>query len=266
MINPATIYEDWFVPAVFAPLAHRVLENTEIPPGARVLDVACGTGIVARTVAQRLGPPGRIAGLDLNQAMLAQARRAAEAEGLDIDWQEGSAQDMPFDDGSFDLVFCQMGMQFFPDRPRAAAEMHRVLALGGQVMISTSRGLDQNPFFAAFERAVRRRFEAPAIELPFSMGDPVVVATLLQDAGFSNVSVEPVEIEANYTQPDRFIELQVAASAAAIPSLQGLNEAELEALIAAIREDMAEPVREATTGDRLRFPMRGIVARGYMSS
>ena len=194
--------------------------------------------------------------------MLAIARRAAAAEGLEIEWREGNAQDLPFADGAFDLVFCQMGLQFFPDRACAAEEMYRVLAPGGQVVVSTWRGLDQNPFFAAFEQAVRHRFASPAIELPFSMGDPIAVATLLQEAGFSNVSVEPVEIEANYSQPDRFVELQVAASAAAIPSLRGRETAELEAHIAAIREDMAEPVREATTGGRLRFPMRGIVARG----
>jgi hypothetical protein len=140
--------------------------------------------------------------------------------------------------------------------------MHRVLAPGGQVVISTWRGIDQNPFFAAFERAVRHRFDSPAIELPFSMGNPTVVATLLQEAGFTEVSVEPVAIEADYTQPDRFVDLQVAASAAAIPALRELDAADLATLIAAIREDMADPVREATIGDRLRFPMQGIVARG----
>jgi SAM-dependent methyltransferase len=256
------MYEDWFVPAVFAPLAREVIGRTDVPAGARVLDVACGSGIVARTVAPLVGPKGHVVGLDFNLAMLAKARRAAEAEGLDIDWREGSAEDLPFGNGVFDLVFCQMGLQFFPDRLRAAAEMHRVLALGGQVIVTTWRGLDQNPFFAAFERSVRRHFNSPAIELPFSMGDPIVVAELLQDANFTNISVEPVEIEANYTQPDRFIELQVVASAAAIPALQALDATELGNIIAAIREEMVEPVREATTGDRLRFPMRGFVTRG----
>jgi ubiquinone/menaquinone biosynthesis C-methylase UbiE len=262
MKNPATIYEEWFVPAVFAPLAREVIDRTEVPAGARVIDVACGSGIVARIVAPLVGPEGRVVGLDFNQAMLANARRAADAERLDIEWREGSAEDLPFEDGVFDLVFCQMGLQFFPNRSRAAREMHRVLGPGGQVVVSTWRGLDQNPFFAAFEQAVRQQVGSPAIEIPFSMGDPNVVAELLQDAGFTNISIEPVEIEASYTQPDRFIALQVAASAAAIPALQGLDATELESLIAAIREDMAVPVREATVGDRLHFPMKGIVARG----
>jgi SAM-dependent methyltransferase len=262
MSDPATVYEEWFVPALFAPLAREVLDHTEIPVGARVLDVACGTGIVARTIARRMGPTGQVVGLDLSPAMLAAARGAAEVEELAIEVRQGNAEHLPFADGTFDLVLCQMGMQFIPDRPRAAAEMHRVLTLGGQVVISTWRGLDQNPFFAEYEQAVRRRFDSPALETPFVLGDPLALAALLQDAGFTDVSIEPVMIEANYTEPDRFIELQVKASAAAIPELQRLAPAELDALIAAIREDMAEPVREATFGDRLRFPMQGIVARG----
>jgi ubiquinone/menaquinone biosynthesis C-methylase UbiE len=262
MTDLATIYEEWFVPALFAPLARAVLGQTAVPPRARVLDVACGTGIVARNVARQLGPGGSVAGLDLSPAMLAIARRAATAEGIDIAWHEGSALDLPFADGAFDLVVCQMGMQFFPDKPRAVAEMSRVLAPGGRVVISTWRGLDRHPFFAAFARSVRHRFGSPAIETPFSLGDPAEVAALLLEAGFRDVSVEPVAIEADYARPEEFVALQVTASAAAIPSLQGLAPEEREALIAAIREDMAEPVRQATRGDRLRFPMEGIVTGG----
>jgi ubiquinone/menaquinone biosynthesis C-methylase UbiE len=136
MTDPATIYEDWFVPAVFAPLARKVIDQTEIPVHARVLDVACGTGIVARLIAQRIGAQGRVVGLDFSPAMLAAARRAAAADELEIEWHEGSVQDLPFDDGSFDLVFCQMGLQFFPDRARAVAEMHRVLAPGGRAVLT----------------------------------------------------------------------------------------------------------------------------------
>ncbi len=262
MSDPATVYEEWFVPAVFAPLARSVIGVTEVPADARVLDVACGTGIVARMVASRLGPEGRVAGLDFSPAMLAAARRAATADGLEIEWREGSAQDLPFDDGAFDLVFCQMGLQFFPDRPRAVAEMHRVLAPGGRAVLTTWRGLDRHPFSAALAHAVRQRLNSPAFEMPFVLGDPAVAAGLLQDAGFGGVSVEPVEIVADYARPREYVPLQIRASAAGIAALQGLPAAELDAMIAAIEDDMAAPVREATEGDRLRFPMHGIVVRG----
>ncbi len=265
MTNPATIYEEWFVPAVFAPLAREVVARTEIAPGARVLDVACGTGIVARTVAPRLGPEGRVAGLDFSPAMLSVARRAAPAGGLSFDWHEGSALDLPFTDGVFDVVFCQMGLQFFPDRARAIAEMHRVLAPGGRVVLTTWRGLDRHPFPAALARVVQERVGSPALGMPFVLGDPAIVADLLRQAGFSDVSVEPVEIVADYARPREYVALQIRASSAGIAALQGLPAAELDTIIAAIESDMAAPVREATEGDRLRFPMFGIVTRGKKS-
>jgi SAM-dependent methyltransferase len=227
-----------------------------------VLDIACGTGIVSRLVAALVGTKGHVVGLDFSPAMLAAARRAAAAEGLEIEWREGSALDLPFGDASFDLVVCQMGMQFFPDRPRAVAEMHRVLAPGGRVVLSTWRGLDLHPFPAALARAVQARTGSPALGMPFVLGDPADLAELLHNAGFGDVSVEPVEITADYTRPDEYVALQIAASSAGIPALQGMAAADRDALIAAIEADMADPVREATDGSRLCFPMHGIVARG----
>jgi ubiquinone/menaquinone biosynthesis C-methylase UbiE len=262
MTDPATIFEEWSVPAIFAPCARRMLDQMAIPVNARVLDVACGTGIVARIVAPRIGPRGRVVGLDLSPAMLAQARRVSEAEGLDIEWVQGSAQELPFEDGAFDLVFCQHGLQFAPDRAGAVAEMFRALAPGGEVAIVTWRGLDQNTFSAAFERAVRRRCNVLALQTPFSLGDPAELGGRLLHAGFRDVSVEPVEIEANYPLADALIELWIRASATAIPVLQAMSADEVAALIAAAREDLEEAVRAATVGGRLRFPMKGIVARG----
>ena len=262
MTDPATLYEAWFVPAVFAPSARQLLDRVAIAPDARVLDIACGSGIVARTVARRLGPAGRVIGLDASPAMLAAARRASEAERLAIEWREGDAQELPFADASFDLVLCQHGLQFFPNRARALAEMHRVLAPGGHVAVATWRGLDQHPFLAAYVRAVRQRFEAAALEAPFALGDPARVAALLLDAGFRDVSVEPLAFAAEYAEPERFVEYQTQAAAAVIPALNDLTAAELDALIGAVRGDLEALVRAATAGDRLRIPTRGIVARG----
>jgi SAM-dependent methyltransferase len=227
-----------------------------------VLDIACGSGIISRTVAPLVGPSGQVVGLDASPAMLSVARQAAAADGLDIEWQVGSAQELPFPDRSFDLVLCQHGLQFFPDRFAALTEMHRVLVPGGKVVIVTWRGLDQHPLFAAFARAVRRHVNATAIETPFSLGDPLQLATLLQEADFGGVAVEPVAFEADYARPERFVALQVAAAEAAIPALQGLSSTERDSLIAAIGADLAIPVANAMTGDRLRVPMQAIVARG----
>jgi SAM-dependent methyltransferase len=262
MTDPTAVYEEWFVPAVFAPLAREVLAQTAIPATARILDVACGSGIVARTAATQIGDTGRVVGIDANPAMLAAARRAAAAEGLTIEWRKGNAEDLPFADASFDLVLCQQGMQFFPDRQRAADEMHRVLAPGGEVALTTWRGLDQHPICAALARSARERFGSPALEAPFNLGDPAELGRLLQGAGFTDISVEPVAIETDYTEPGQFTALQLTASTAGIPALQGMSPAEREVLIAAVGDDLATLIHEATIGDRLRFPMHAIVARG----
>ena len=262
MTDPATIYDAWFVPAVFAPLAQTVVGQTSIPSHARVLDVACGSGIVARTVAAQPGFAGAIVGLDLSPAMLAAAARASAAEGATIAWVQGSAQELPFPDASFDVLFCQQGLQFFPDRQGAVNEMARVLATGGEVVITTWRDLDQNPFFAELARAVHTSFGSPALEKPFSVGDPGELGTLLLEAGFIQIAVEPIAIITDYTFPHEFVDRQIRASAAAIPALQALSAADLAALIAAVKVDLHESVEAAIGGNRLRVPMQGIVARG----
>ena len=263
MTDPASIYEEWSVPAVFAPLARQVLAQITFVPGARALDVACGSGIVARTIAPRVGSAGRVVGLDRNPAMLEVARRKSDLEGLSIEWRQGNADELPFENGSFDLVLCQHGLQYVSDRLGTVSEMYRVLSPGGQAAIVTWRGLDQHPFFALFERAMRQRFGAPAISPLFSLGDPMALGALLLEAGFADVSVAPVEIEANYAEPERFVELQINALAAAIPNVQLLSDPERAALIAATRDDLEEPVREFTVGDRLCIPMKGILAQGW---
>lgn len=262
MTDPASTYDAWFVPAVFAPLARAVIAETALPAAARVLDVACGSGIVARTIAARPGFAGTIVGLDLSPAMLAAAVRASVTEGHAIEWIQGSAQHLPFPDASFDVLFCQQGMQFFPDRQAAMNEMARVLAPGGEAVITTWRGLDENPFFAELARVVLTHVGSPALEKPFSLGDPGELGALLLGAGFAQISVEPVAITTDYTHPHEFVARQIRASAAAIPALQALSAADLDALIAAVAGEFRASVSGATSSGRLRVPMQGIVARG----
>ncbi len=139
--NPAEVYESFFVPAMFAPLATLVLDRVSPRPGERVLDVACGTGIVARRAARLVGDGGRVVGVDPSPAMLAVARSAAVSEDVSVEWQEGTAEALPFPDASFDLAFCQMGLQFFPDKQAGLTELHRVLVPGGRTAVSVLLGL-----------------------------------------------------------------------------------------------------------------------------
>jgi ubiquinone/menaquinone biosynthesis C-methylase UbiE len=141
--NAAETYERALVPAVFAAWAPFVVALAGPRPGERVLDVACGTGVVARLAAQRVGRAGKVVGLDLNPGMLAVAASATANEpttSASLTWQEASATKMPFPDAAFDIVYCQLGLQFFPDRPAALHEMYRVLAPGGRLGLMCGGG------------------------------------------------------------------------------------------------------------------------------
>src|SRR5688572_9319139 len=130
-------YERYFVPAIGAPLAADLIDMAALRPGERVLDVACGTGIVARLAAERVGTTGSVAGLDINPGMLAVARSVAPP-AVPIEWHEASAESMPLPDEAFDVVIFQMGLQFVLDKRAALREMRRVLAHGGRMGVNKS--------------------------------------------------------------------------------------------------------------------------------
>src|SRR5688500_16775452 len=121
--SAAEIYESFFVPALFQEWAGRVADTAHIQLGQRVLDVACGTGVLARAAADRAGAGGSVTGLDINEGMLAVAAQKAPH----IDWRQGQAEALPFEDGTFDAVVSQFGLMFFDDRAAAIREMRRVL-------------------------------------------------------------------------------------------------------------------------------------------
>ena len=131
--NPAEDYERYLVPAFFHAFAGELVSLAAPWPGERVLDIACGTGALTRLLVERVGPNGHVTGLDLSAGMLAVARTLLDEPN--VDWHEGSALELPFPDGSFDLVTCQQGLQFFPDRPAGVREMRRVLKPGGRLAL-----------------------------------------------------------------------------------------------------------------------------------
>jgi SAM-dependent methyltransferase len=139
-------YEAQFVPAIFAEWAPRLIEIAGVEAGQRILDVACGTGIVARTAADRLAGSGQVIGLDLNPAMLAVAGRVRP----ELDWRQGDAADLPFPDGSFDRVLCQMALMFFPDRLLTLREMARVARPGGVVAVCVPAAIEDQPAYGPF--------------------------------------------------------------------------------------------------------------------
>ena len=168
--SAAEIYEEFYLPALFLEWTRRMADAARIGAGQRVLDVACGTGVLARAVADRVGPRGAVVGLDINAGMLAVARRKAPA----IEWRQGAAEDLPYADASFDAVVSQFGLMFFQDRARAIRQMIRVLRPGGRLAVAVWDSLDRTPAYAVFVSMLERLFgkeTAEALRSPFVLGD-----------------------------------------------------------------------------------------------
>lgn len=182
------LYERWLVTPLFRPWAEIALDALELGTGDRVLDIACGTGIAARVARERLGTGGSVVGVDLSRDMLDVARGLAPG----IDWREGNAQALPLGDGErFDVVICQQGLQFFPDKAAAAAEMRRATAPGGRLAVSVWRSDAEIPFFRELRRVGERHLGAIA-DQRYAFGEAAPLAALLGDAGFSEVRVRTV--------------------------------------------------------------------------
>ena len=185
-------YERYFVPVIPRPFASDLVAEAAPAAGERVLDVACGTGIVARLAAERVRPGGTVAALDINPAMLAVARASAAASGDTIRWYETSAESIPLCDSSFDVVLCQLGLQFVTDKSAALREMRRVLAPGGRLFVSTPL---PNAFFEVLDNALARHVSQEAaafLRMVFTLNDARIIEQLLQTAGFSHMSVRRI--------------------------------------------------------------------------
>jgi len=241
---PAESYENYMVPALFGPWSSYLVQAANVQPGEHVLDVACGTGIVARHIAPRVGPQEMVIGLDLSPDKLNVARIAAEREGLAIEWCLSPAEKLPFPDGSFDLILCQFGLMFFTDRHAALTEMHRVLRAGGRVGLSVWQGLDRHPFYQTLHEVSRQRLGKSSVEDIFSLGDSNELRSLLTDAGFQHVEIEPVSITARYSNPEEFLAWESDVDPAETPALQYLDAQAQHAILAAVRLDMQAPLHE----------------------
>jgi SAM-dependent methyltransferase len=207
-IDAAEAYEALMGPALFAEWAAKVAEAARIAPGERVLDVACGTGILAREAATRTGPAGLVAGLDPGPGMLAVARRLAPA----VTWREGVAESLPFSDGSFDAVVSQFGLMFFNDRRAALRESVRVLTPGGRLAVAVWDALDRIPAYAAEVALLERiagREAADAVRAPFVLGDREQLARLFEESGVAGVGVSTDRGTARFSSVRVMVEADV---------------------------------------------------------
>ncbi|HEU0297701.1 MAG TPA: class I SAM-dependent methyltransferase [Anaerolineales bacterium] len=192
----AEIYETVFVPAMMGEWAPRVIALANPRPGENVLDVACGTGALTRVVAQSIGPSGRVVGLDLIPEMLSEARNIPldPSNAVPIEWREGDVNVILFENETFDIVFCNFGLMFFPNRVAALKEMRRVLKLDGRLALAVWGSIAKCPGQMAMKESWKRHFteDAGLFDAQHSLGDPETVLSLIHDAGFRDVSVQAV--------------------------------------------------------------------------
>jgi ubiquinone/menaquinone biosynthesis C-methylase UbiE len=218
-------YERYFVPAIGAPLASGLVDLAALRAGERVLDVACGTGVVARLAAEHVGASGSVVGIDINPGMLAVAR-AAGPGAPPIEWHEASADELPVADGSFDVSFCQMGLQFFPDKPLALREIRRVLAPGGRLLLNVPGPTP--PIFAVLEEALVNHLgpePAAFVRAVFSLHEPAEIRDLLSSNGFENVEAKSAMRSLPLPAPAEFLWQYVHSTPLAAAAAQLDNEA-----------------------------------------
>jgi protein-L-isoaspartate O-methyltransferase len=195
-VEAAKAYEALFVPALFSQWAPRVVDAAGVSAGQRVLDVACGTGVLAREAHLRTGPTGDIVGLDRSAGMLAVAKELAPS----IDWRQGAAESMPFPDASFDVVLSQFGLMFM-DREQAIREMLRVLKPAGRLAVAVWDDVENIPAFRAeielIERLAGPR-AANAVRAPFGLGNREHLALLFNGAGAGPVTITTLQGVAHF--------------------------------------------------------------------
>ena len=209
-----------YVSVIMSPFVEAVVQRARLSAGQAVLDVACGTGFAARAAARVVGPAGRVVGLDLNAGMLQTA--ASNPAAPAIEWVEGSALELDFEDDSFDAVVCQQGVQFFPDLVRAAGEMARVARTGGRVVASFWSPLDTQPYFGAQLRALERKIGAGIEPIARGFGlSPSAACDAFEAAGLIEVTVEEVTAEISLPPLPDFLAGQISGLpvAAAFASL-----------------------------------------------
>ena len=257
----AASYESYMVPSLFTPWATYLVQRANPQPGERILDIACGTGIVARKVAPLVGSRGTVIGLDVNPDMIETARAAAESDHIAIEWHTSPAEQLPFPGEHFDLILCQFGLMFFTDRHAALKEMHRALKKDGRLLLSVWQGLDRHPFYQILHDVSLRNFGKSSVETVFSLGDASQLRKLLTDSGFRQIEIDPMSLTALFPQPEEFLAWELDINPADAPTLRNLNKEAQQAVLAAARQEMQSLLEEVMQEKQVALPFHAHIAQ-----
>ncbi len=254
VVNEAAHYDEYLVPALFEPWSRELIRRAQVWKGDRVVDLACGTGIVACRIA---GTGAQVVGVDTSEEMLEQAKRRAAEESVAVTWLQRDFAATTLKSGSADLVTCQQGLQFATDRAAVLRETRRLLASGGRAVMACWRPIEEQLADRILRAAAAKHFGAtdnPAC----SLGDPVELKQLFEAAKFMAIQVETVNRVVRFPDPARF----VASSLQAIATEHGASEA---AVVAAIAEATSE-LAPLIVDDKLEFVTASLVAIGRVSA
>ena len=259
--SAAELYQRYLVPLITSKWAEDLVHRAELREGEDVLDVACGTGVVARLAARKVAP-GCVTGLDLNAGMLAVARSVL-SEGAPVSWIRGSALNLPFPTARFDVVFCQLGLQFFPDQPRALREFCRVARGRGRVAVSVYSAIERTPGADAFVRALDKVLGPDASRIKrgeHSFTDPTQLETLLRDSGFNAVHVQTVEQMIVFPSVLDYVRFQLLATPMTA-LLKERTESQRQAIISSVASETIALSTPAILEDgRFTFPQQVYVS------
>ena len=238
-VSAMTIYAGEMVPRIFEPWGHVLLAELAVEPGEAVLDVACGPGSVTRLAAARSGPAGRVTGCDVSPAMLMIAAGLGQvASGAAIESHRAPADCLPVPGENFAVVSCQQGLQFFPDRLAALAEMYRALRPGGRIGIAVWKHIEQCRPFAILETAIRNvagaRIADHYLSGPWGLPDAEDLHALLSNAGFADITVTSHELPVTFEGGGKQLADTLAAAGVAseLEALSPQDKARLYAVIA----------------------------------
>lgn len=254
------IYERVLVGPLFRPFGEQLVARAAVSRGDSVIDVACGTGIVARLARERLEPDAQVVGVDLAPAMLAVAR----AVDRTIDWRQGDATSLPVGANErFTVVTCHQGLQFMPDKPAAVREMRRVLAPGGRVALATWSALDELPEMVELN-AVAERHVGRVVDSRHSFGDANALEQLLVEGGFRDVEVTAFRHDVQFADGALFARLNAMAVIGMSETGKGMSEAERGELAGRIAAESQDAIGRATRDGVFALPLEAKIATAHV--